>query len=138
MPRPTAGNPFLVEATRGGVRESAHRGAVAVIDADGRRVVALGDVEHAVFPRSAIKLLQAIPVVESGAADRLELDDQELAIACASHNGEPAHVAVVERTLAKAGVDVSALECGTHWPRVAAVAHALAAEHREPSALHNN
>src|SRR5947209_6090844 len=56
----------------------------------------------------------------------------------ASHNGEPAHVAVVERMLAKAGLDVSALECGTHWPRVAPVAHALAAAGQVPSALHNN
>jgi L-asparaginase II len=131
-------NPILVEALRGATRESAHRGAVVVVDADGRRVVALGDVERAVFPRSAVKLLQAIPLVESGAADRLELDDQELAIACASHNGEPEHVAVVERMLAKAGLDVSALECGTHWPRQGPVAYAIAAEHREPSALHNN
>ena len=80
-------NPIVVEATRGGTRESAHRGAVVVVDANGKRVVALGDVERPVFPRSAVKLLQAIPLVESGAANRLELDDQELAIACASHNG---------------------------------------------------
>jgi len=131
-------NPILVEAMRGGMRESAHRGAVVVVDSDGRRVVELGDVERAVFPRSAVKLLQAIPLVESGAAERLELDDQELAIACASHNGEPAHVAVVERMLGKAGLDASALECGAHWPRQTPVANAIAAEHREPSALHNN
>jgi len=132
------GNPILVEATRGGVRESAHRGAVVVVDGEGKRIVALGDVERPVFPRSAVKLLQAIPLVESGAADRLELDDQELAIACASHNGEPQHVTVVERMLAKAGLDVSALECGTHWPRLGPVAYAIAAEKREPSPLHNN
>jgi L-asparaginase II len=133
-----APDPVLVETTRGSARESAHRGAVVVVDADGKRVVALGDVERPVFPRSAVKLLQAIPLVESGAADRLQLDDECLAIACASHNGEPAHVAVVERMLAKAGLDVGALECGTHWPRVAPVAHALAAAGKVPSALHNN
>ena len=110
-------NPVLVEAMRGDTRESAHRGAIAVLDADGKRLVALGDIDRPVFPRSAVKLLQAIPLVESGAADRLALDDEELAIACASHNGEPEHVAVVERMLAKAGLDVDALECGTHWPR---------------------
>ena len=131
-------NPVLVEATRGGTRESAHRGAVAVLDAAGRRLVALGDIERPVFPRSAVKVLQAIPLVESGAADRLELDDEELAIACASHNGEPEHVAVVARMLAKAGLDAAALECGTHWPRLGPVAHALAAAGREPTALHNN
>jgi L-asparaginase II len=133
-----ASNPVLVEATRGEARESAHRGAVVVVDADGHRVVALGDVERPVFPRSAVKVLQAIPLVESGAAARLELDDEELAIACASHNGEPEHVAVVARMLAKAGLDTSALECGTHWPRVEPVAYAIAAAGREPTALHNN
>ena len=131
-------NPVLVEAMRGGTRESAHRGAVAVVDADGKRLVALGDIENAVFPRSAVKLLQAIPLVESGAADRLALDDEELAVACASHNGEPKHVEVVERMLAKAGLDVGALECGTHWPRIAKVANALAASGKEPNALYNN
>ncbi len=131
-------NPVLVEATRSDTRESAHCGAVAVVDADGHRVVALGDIDRPVFPRSAVKLLQAIPLVESGAADRLGLDDEELAIACASHNGEPEHVAVIARMLAKAGLDESALECGTHWPRVEQVAHAIAAAGREPTALHNN
>ena len=131
-------NPVLVEALRGDTRESAHRGAIAVLDADGKRLVAVGDVERAVFPRSAVKVLQAIPLVESGAADRLALDDEELAIACASHNGEPRHVEVVERMLAKAGLDVGALECGTHWPRLLPVANALAASGKEPNALNNN
>ncbi len=131
-------NPIVVEAMRGDVRESAHRGAVVIVDADGHRVVALGDVERPVFPRSAVKVLQAIPLVESGAAARLELDDEELAIACASHNGEPEHVAVVARMLAKAGLDEGALECGVHWPRVEPVARAIAAAGREATALHNN
>jgi L-asparaginase II len=110
----------------------------SIVDADGHRVVALGDVERPVLPRSAVKVLQAIPLVESGAAARLELDDEELAIACASHNGEPEHVAVVARMLAKAGLDEGALECGVHWPRVEPVARAIAAAGREPTALHNN
>jgi L-asparaginase II len=138
MTSASSANPVLVEATRGAVRESAHRGAVAVLDADARRLVAIGDIERPVFPRSAVKVLQAIPLVESGAADRLALDDEELAIACASHNGEPRHVAVVERMLAKAGLDVTALECGTHWPRVGPIAYEIAAAGRAPSALHNN
>ncbi len=131
-------NPVLVEAMRGGTRESAHRGAIAVLDADGVVVATIGDIERPIFPRSAVKVLQAIPLVDSGAAERLALDDEELAIACASHNGEPEHVAVVERLLAKAGLDASALECGTHWPRVEPVAYAIAAAGREPTALHNN
>ena len=97
-------NPILVEAMRGGLCESAHRGAVAVCDADGALVLALGDVERPIFPRSAVKVLQALPLVESGAADQLGLSDEELAIACASHNGEPAHTVVVERMLARVGL----------------------------------
>lgn len=131
-------NPILVEAMRGDTRESAHRGAVAVFDADGRRVVAIGDIETPIFPRSAVKVLQAIPLVESGAADRLGLDDEELAIACASHNGEPAHVAVVDRMLAKAGLDGASLECGVHWPRVESVLRAMAEAGTTATAQHNN
>ena len=131
-------NPILVEAMRGGTRESVHRGAVAVVDADGAVAVSLGDIDRPIFPRSAVKVLQALPRVESGAADQLGLSDEELAIACASHNGEPAHTAVVERMLARAGLDLSALECGTQWPTREAVQRELAAAGIEPNALNNN
>ena len=96
-------NPVLVEAHRGNAVESAHRGALAVVDADGGCVLALGDIQRPIFPRSAVKVLQALPLVASGAADALQLSDEELALACASHNGEPAHVATAAGMLAKAG-----------------------------------
>ena len=131
-------NPILVEALRGGALESAHRGAVAVLDASGQVIASLGDIQRPIFPRSAIKVLQALPLVASGAADRLGLDDEELAVACASHGGEPAHVAVVERMLGKAGLDAAALECGTHWPYRESVQREMAAAGREPNALCNN
>jgi L-asparaginase II len=131
-------NPTFVEAWRGNAVESTHAGALAVVDADGGTVFALGDIERPVFPRSAIKLLQALPLVDSGAADRLGLTDEELALACASHGGEPAHTRTAAAMLAKAGVDVSALECGTHWPYFDVASRALAATGERPSALHNN
>ncbi len=131
-------NPVLVEVLRGGLIESRHRGAVAVVDADGATVFAVGDVAKRVFPRSAVKPLQALPLVESGAAERYALGDEELALACASHSGEPAHVEVVLRMLSKAGLDASALACGTHWPSSQAAAFALARAGGSPSALHNN
>jgi L-asparaginase II len=131
-------NPVLVEVMRGGRVESTHRGAVAVVDADRATVLALGDVAAPVFPRSAVKALQALPLVESGAADRYRLGDEELAIACGSHGGEPAHVAAVERMLARAGLDASALECGAHRPSHPPSAEALLRAGRAPSALHNN
>ena len=131
-------NPILVEALRGGVVESAHRGALAVFDGDGRCVLALGDIERPIFPRSAVKLLQALPLVASGAAERLGLGDEELALACASHNGEPAHVATAAAMLAKAGTDLQALECGAHWPYREAFQREMAHRDESPTALHNN
>lgn len=131
-------NPILVEVTRGSRVESWHRGAVAVIDDRGRAVLTMGDVERPVFPRSALKPLQALPLVASGAADRFGLSAAEIALACGSHAGELAHVATAESMLAKAGVSPSLLECGAHWPLGAAAARALAALGQQPSQLHNN
>lgn len=131
-------NPVLVEVLRGARVESRHRGAAAVVDADGRLVLGLGDVERPVFPRSAIKALQALPLMEAGGVERYGLDDEELALACASHGGEPAHVEAVQRMLEAVGLDVSALECGAHWPMHQASAQALARAGGTPSALHNN
>jgi L-asparaginase II len=131
-------DPVLIEVLRGGSVESRHRGAVAIVDAAGATVFAVGDVAAPVFPRSAVKPLQALPLVESGAADRYALTDEELALACASHSGEPAHVEGVARMLAKAGLDESALACGTHWPTSQNAAFALARTGGSPSALHNN
>lgn len=131
-------NPVLVEVTRGALVESRHRGALAVIDADGTVVLALGDVAQPVFPRSAIKALQALVLMESGGAERYGFGDEELALASASHGGEPGHVAVVERMLRAARLDASALACGAHWPLHQPSAQALARMGGMASALHNN
>ena len=131
-------NPVLAEALRGGILESAHRGAVAVVDADGALHSAWGDIARPIFPRSAVKVLQALPLVESGAAERYGRSDEELALACASHGGEAQHTATAASMLAKAGVDVAALECGTHWPYFDGAIKALAAAGGQPTALNNN
>jgi L-asparaginase II len=133
-----ADNPMVVEITRGGRVESAHRGSGAVVDADGALVFSFGDIEHPIFPRSAVKSIQALPLIESGAADKFALTDAELALACASHSGEPTHVAAAARMLGKAGLPEDALACGAHWPLNADAARALAREGRVPSPLHNN
>ena len=130
-------NPILVEVLRGSLVESRHRGAVAVADADGGAVLAIGDVTTPIFPRSAVKALQALPLVETGAADAFGFGDEELALACASHSGEPGHVAGVTRMLAKVGLDASALRCGVHWP-IAQPAVIELARTGQPSVLHNN
>ena len=118
-------NPVLVEAWRGNVVESRHTGAIAVADSEGRLALSLGDVERPIFPRSAVKALQALVLVESGAADHYALTGAQLALACASHNGEPEHVTSVERILARLGLDETALRCGAHPPIDQAAAAAL-------------
>jgi len=130
-------NPILVEVLRSTLVESRHRGAVAVADADGGAALAIGDVTTPIFPRSAVKALQALPLVETGAADAFGFGDEELALACASHSGEPGHVAGVTGMLAKAGLDAAALRCGAHWP-IAQPALVELARTGQPSALHNN
>src|SRR3954452_23158684 len=131
-------NPILVEVLRGALVESRHTGAVAVVDAGGKPLLALGNVEIPIYPRSAVKALQALPLVESGAADLYGLGPEELALACASHSGEPDHVATATRMLSAAGLDPSALKYGAHWPIHQPSAQALARSGGTAGAGHNN
>lgn len=138
MSGPASSNPVLVEVVRGTIVESRHAGAIAVADADGRLLLALGDVERPIFPRSAVKALQAIPLVESGAADAFGLGEDELAVACASHSGDRVHIEAVRSLLAKAGLDESYLTCGAHWPVSEKATRELMRAGRRPQAIHNN
>lgn len=131
-------NPVLVNSWRGEVIENRHRGAVAVCDPHGRLLHAWGDVDALVYPRSSVKLLQALPLVESGAADHFNLEASELALACASHGAESAHTEVIQRWLRRIGLDQSALECGPHAPLHGPTAAAMLAQGREYGAIHNN
>lgn len=131
-------DPVLVELTRGDWVESRHRGAIAIADAAGRLVWSVGDVERPVFARSALKMFQALPLVETGAADAYGLGDAELSLACASHSGEPVHVETVGRWLAHIGCDETCLACGAHPPVNEAANRALILVGRSPSRLHNN
>lgn len=131
-------NPILVEVLRGKIVESRHAGAIAIADRAGRLLLGLGDVARPVFPRSAVKAMQAMPLVESGAADAFGLGDKELAIACASHSGDRVHVEAVRSLLAKAGLDESHLACGAHWPVSDRALRELMRAGRGPQAIHNN
>ena len=131
-------NPVLIEVLRGSAVESRHAGSLAIVDASGALHTALGDVDRPVFPRSAVKLLQALPLVASGAADAFQLSDEELSLACASHNGEPEHVTTAAGVLAKLGLDETALECGTQWPGREPVLRGMLARGEQATALHNN
>ena len=131
-------NPVLVEITRGGLVESFHRGAVAVSDARGRLRLAVGDVERPIFPRSALKPIQAVPLVESGAADAFKLSDAELALACASHSGEPQHTARIAAWQSCIGCSVADLACGPHRPIHEPTATEMIVRGERWTPLHNN
>jgi L-asparaginase II len=130
--------PLLVEVTRGDMVESRHAVAFAAVDAAGRRVAWRGEVEAPVYARSAVKGLQALPLLETGAADRWGLSDAEIALACASHSGEPRHVETVLAWLERMGLSAADLECGSHLPYHEPSAAALIRAGKSPSAAHNN
>ena len=110
--------PVVIEVTRGPVVESRHEGIAAVVKADGTVVASWGDIDAAVMPRSAVKPIQAIPFVESGAVERFGLGNEHMALACASHNGEARHVDTVRSWLGKIGLGEGDLECGAHPSRL--------------------
>jgi L-asparaginase II len=111
-------NPVVIEVTRGPVVESRHEGIAAVVKADGSVVASWGDIDAAIMPRSAVKPIQAIPLVESGAVERFGLGTEHMALACASHNGEARHVETVRSWLSKVGLGEGDLECGAHPSRL--------------------
>ena len=127
-----------VDLLRGAVVESRHRVSVAVADAGGRLVAHAGDPHLVTFWRSAAKFFQAIPLVTDGGAAALGVTDEELALACASHNGEARHVAIATSTLAKAGCRADDLACGPHPSLAEPVARAMSARGEAPTRLHNN
>ncbi len=129
----------LVELTRGGVVESIHRGDLAVVDFEGLLLYSVGDPrEKSAFIRSSSKPIQAIPVVESGAASRYGLTDQELAVFCASHSAEDIHVETIMSILRKIDLPESALQCGRHLPFDKASSEALVRAGEEPREVHCN
>lgn len=131
-------NPVLVNVMRRGKVESCHRGSAVVVDNEGKTVFSIGQADRMIYPRSSIKLLQAIPLVESGAADHFALDNREIALACASHSAESFHTETVTRWLTKLGLDPDALECGASRPLSEDAFRALAARGEVPSRVHQN
>lgn len=130
--------PALIEVMRGTMVESRHRGAMAIVDAMGHIVRSVGAIDKPIYPRSAIKPLQALPLLETGTADKMGLGDDEIALACASHAGEANHTERVAAWLAKAGMSADDLECGAHLPRDVPTSQSLIRGFHGPSPLHNN
>ena len=127
-----------VEMLRGGIVESRHRVSVAAVTADGSLVAWTGDPDLWTYWRSCAKLVQVLPLIADGAAAALGIADPEIAVACASHNGEPRHVEVVEGLLRKAGCTESDLACGPHSSLSPAVARAMAERGEQPRKIHSN
>ena len=131
-------NPVLVEVTRGSLVESVHRGSVAIADRSGNIVFALGDLDTPVYPRSSLKPIQALPLLESGAADAFAVNDEEIALACASHSGEPMHTTRVAAWLKRIGCADGDLACGAHPSRYEPVAEDMIRRGEKPARIHNN
>ncbi|MBI3976153.1 MAG: asparaginase, partial [Armatimonadetes bacterium] len=123
---------------RGTAVESVHRGAVAAVDGRGVVVAACGDPDLRTFARSAIKPLQALPLVADGAVERFGLTPSEVAIACGSHSGEDVHVDAVRSILRKIDLDEAALQCGGHFPFHQPTAEAMRLRGEAPRAVHDN
>jgi L-asparaginase II len=128
----------VLEVTRGDVVESVHYGAVAVADVHGRLIAVWGDPESVTFLRSSAKPFQALPLLESGAAERMAIPDRELAIVCASHSGTDAHVETVRALQARIGVEESDLRCGVHPPYDHDTAQRLRRDGLEPTPNRHN
>ncbi len=106
----------IAVSTRGGHIENVYFGSIAVVDHDGRLLASVGDVEFPIFTRSALKPLQALPLVSNPRFADYGLSAAEIALLCASHNGEPIHAETAARLLAKIGLTDTALQCGCHVP----------------------
>ncbi len=131
-------NPVLVEIFRSDKVESLHRGAVVVVNAAGEVIFELGDTSAFVFPRSSLKPIQAIPLIESGAAEHFALTEQELALACASHNAEENHQRVLAQWMQRIGLSPDQLECGPSLPLHESTTHQLLRDGGESEKrLHN-
>jgi len=130
-------NPVMVEETRGRYVESTHRGAAAVVDSLGHVIRSWGNIRSSIFGRSTLKYIQALPLLESGAADGFHLTPKEIALACSSHHGEDMHIEALETWLQKLGKDERVLECGTHQPLYTSTPKKQRKFYEKPSVLHN-
>lgn len=131
-------DPILVEVERGGIVESSHHGSFFVSDDCGNDIVSVGDTDRPIFPRSAIKAMQALPVLASGAAEGFGFSDEEIALCCASHGGEERHVAAAASMLKKIKLTEDSYECGSHWPTYQRRTNAMIVAGERPRQIHNN
>jgi L-asparaginase II len=130
--------PLTVEILRGPVVESQHRVMAVVVDERALPMIYWGNTEFLTYPRSAIKMLQALPLVESGAAEAFGFESKHLCLACSSHRGEKRHLEGVAEMMKKSGVQESQLICGSHYPSNEAAAHEMIKRSITPTPICNN
>ncbi|MEX3017245.1 asparaginase [Gymnodinialimonas hymeniacidonis] len=128
----------LVEVHRGPIRECVHRGHAVIWHNDAGMIGAWGNADAYVLPRSSAKMIQALPLIESGAADTVGLTPEQLALACASHNGAATHTDRVTRWLSDLGLSEADLRCGPQEPSDIPARNDLVCTHTAPDQRHNN
>ena len=128
----------MVKVLRGDFEESIHVGHAVVSNSKGDILEAWGDPDRITLPRSSAKILQAIPLIESGAADKYFLKSKHLALACASHQGAYAHTNIVREWLCAIDRSDNDLRCGTHFPSDNYAHQTLIKENEKPCQYHNN
>lgn len=128
----------LVDVWRGDIVESRHTGHAVICDADGAILRSWGDPEAVIYPRSSCKMIQALPLLTSGAADKYGLGSEALALACASHNGARIHTDRVSRWLGQLGLGEGDLRCGPQEPADLPARDAMIREGESPCQIHNN
>jgi L-asparaginase II len=129
---------LLAKVYRGSLVESMHHGSVVVVNHQGQLVAHTGNPDFKTFARSTVKLIQALPVIESGAADTFQFSEEDLALVCASHNAEVQHTDRASSILQKAGVSEDKLQCGPHYPYHAGTTEEMRERGEKPRSIHNN
>jgi len=131
-------NPILVEQWRGNLVETLHRGSVCIANANGEVIFSVGDIHQKTYPRSALKFLQHLVLLESGAAEHFQFSLAEIALMAGSHNGEPHHLETAQSILKKIGLSEKELQCGAHPPFWPAEAERFFRNNQKANALVNN
>jgi len=129
---------LIAKEYRGELADLYHYGHIVASDSEGNILWHLGDATRITYSRSSAKLMQAVPVVLSGALEAYAVTEKELALMCASHRGEEFHTEAVLSVLNKAGLDESYLQCGTHYPLAPYMENKFRAEQITPTSVHSN
>src|SRR3989344_419278 len=130
--------PLSVEVLRGSVVESQHQVMAVVVDERAVPTMYWGNLSYLTYPRSAIKMLQALPVIESGAADAFGFEDKHICLCCSSHRGEKNHILAIGEIMKKAGIHEDQFVCGAHLPPHDGTAHEMIRRGILPTPIMNN